>query len=118
MPYFDWSMSGGELVGSPSGDNRSGNRSDASEDGNGMAITEATRGHIRVQRGERTITVWGEMLAKSPGLPDYQIYSDLIKSWDTPHDAELLTPDEIESVLAEVCAFLRSQDRTPVVLTG
>jgi hypothetical protein len=81
-----------------------------------MAITEATRGHITVQVGEKSVTVWGEMLGRSPGLPDYQIYGHLIKSWDPPNDSELVTPEEKESIIREVCEYLKQLGRVPEVL--
>lgn len=81
-----------------------------------MAITEAARGHITVQKGEKCVTVWGEMMGRSPGLPDYQIYGDLIKSWDKPHDSELVTQEDKELIIQEVCEYLKQLGRVPVVL--
>lgn len=82
-----------------------------------MPVIEATRGHVTVQIGSKVVTVWGEMLGKSPGLPDYQIYGDYIKAWDKPDDDEQITPDEKQEILTEVCDYLRAKGRTPVVLS-
>ena len=64
----------------------------------------------------KVVTVWGEMFGKSPGQPDYQIYGDSIKSWDKPNDDELITPDEKQAIISEVCDYLKSMGRNPVVL--
>ena len=81
-----------------------------------MHVTEATRGHITVQCGDKSVTVWGEMFGKSPGMPDYQIYGFSIKHWDAPHEALLITEEEKKAILTEVCDYLKQHDRTPVVL--
>ncbi len=81
-----------------------------------MAVTEASRGHITVQMGEKRITVWGELLGQSPGLPDYQIYGDLIKTWDKPNDSEFVTQEDKELIIKEVCEYLEELGRVPVVL--
>jgi hypothetical protein len=82
-----------------------------------LFVIEATRAHITVQSGVKIVTVWGEILGKSPGLPDYQIYGDQIKAWDEPNEGEHFTPDEKRAILAEVCDYLRSKGRNPVVLS-
>jgi hypothetical protein len=81
-----------------------------------MNIIEATRGHITVRCGEKSITVYGEMFGKSPGLPDYQIYGSSIKHWDAPHDALPITLEEKAVIITEVCDYLKSHGRTPIVL--
>ncbi len=81
-----------------------------------MSIIEATRGHITVQCGDKSVTVYGELLGKSPGMPDYQIYGDSIKHWDAPHDVLLITQEEKVAIVMEVCDYLKSLGRTPVVL--
>jgi hypothetical protein len=81
-----------------------------------MHVTEATRGHITVQCEDKSVTVYGEMFGKSPGMPDYQIYGFSIKHWDAPHDALLITEEEKKAILTEVCDYLKHHGRTPVVL--
>lgn len=39
------------------------------------------------------VASYGEMFAKSPGMPDYQIYGDSIVNWDPPH-ALLITQED------------------------
>lgn len=82
-----------------------------------MIVTEATRGHITLRDGDRTITVWGEMFGKSPGQPDYQIYADGIKCWNPPHEGQAVTKAEKDAILRAVCDYLISHGRTPDVLT-
>jgi hypothetical protein len=81
-----------------------------------MHVTEATRGHLTVQCGDKTVTVWGEMFGKSPGQPDYQIYAFHIKHWDAPDDALLITHEEKTAILTVVCDYLRQHGRTPLIL--
>jgi hypothetical protein len=61
------------------------------------------------------VTVYGEMLGKSPGMPDYQVYGSCLMLWDAPNDAMLLTSEEKAAILAEVCDYLTRYGRTPVV---
>ena len=78
-----------------------------------MVVTEATRGHITIRVGEKSVTVYGEMLA----WPDYQLYADSLKTWDSPHDSEALTEQEKAAILNEVCEYLRQIGRVPIVLS-
>jgi hypothetical protein len=80
-----------------------------------MQVVEATRSHLTVRCGGRAVTVYGEMLGKSPGMPDYQVYAYALTHWDAPDDASLLTSEEKAAILAEVCDYLTGHERTPVV---
>jgi hypothetical protein len=80
--------------------------------GDAMHVTEATRGHITLREGDKTVTVWGEMLA----WPEYQIYCFGIKSWDPPNDGEAVTAADKKAIIQEVCDYLRGQGREPILL--
>jgi hypothetical protein len=77
-----------------------------------MHVTEATRGHITVREGDRTVTVYGEMLK----WPEYQIYCGAVKAWDPPNESEPLTEQERTAILEEVCDYLRKLGRQPILL--
>lgn len=83
-----------------------------------LRIIEATRGHVTVQCGDKTVTVWGELLGQSPGLPDYQLYGDALKTWDKPTNADnvYISQEEKDAILTAVCNYLRNMGRIPVVL--
>jgi hypothetical protein len=81
-----------------------------------MSIIEATRGHIIVQVGDKSVTVWGEMLAKSPGMPDYQIYGDSVRHWNEPNGGIQISPEEKTAITQEVCDYLKQLGRIPIVL--
>ena len=40
---------------------------------------EITRGHIRLQVGDRIAIVYGEMLVPTPGMSDFLIYQNTIE---------------------------------------
>jgi hypothetical protein len=82
-----------------------------------MAILETSRGSIRVQVGDKSAWVAGEVFGKSPGSPDFQIYADSITTWDPPHENQSITPEEREAIIQEVCEYLRQLGRIPVVLS-
>jgi hypothetical protein len=69
-------------------------------------IVEFARGHIRAAIDGKTVTIDGELLVATPGLPDYVIYKDSIERWDPPNDGEVIdqaTRDRIvEMVRAEM----------------
>jgi hypothetical protein len=47
-------------------------------------ITEITRGHVRMDFGDKSVTVEGEAYARGYGSPDFVIYQNSIRRWDAP----------------------------------
>jgi hypothetical protein len=70
-------------------------------------ITEITRGHVRMQFGNRTVTVEGEGYARGYGSPDFVVYKDSIQRWDPPDENTIIdehTKDQILALLIEEMA--------------
>lgn len=60
-------------------------------------ITELHRGHVRLQVGDKSITIEGEAYLKGHGSPDFVAYRSTIKKWDLP-DGHPLSSEEIARV--------------------
>ena len=71
-------------------------------------ITKMSPGYLRVQMGERTVTIEGEGLVRMEGQPDYVIYKDSIRQWDSPHVEPI---DEVtkQQILHDVVLELEEQ---------
>jgi hypothetical protein len=75
-------------------------------------ITEITRGHIRLQFGNRVVTVQGEGYARGYGAPDFVVYKNSIQRWDPPYDNTLLDEDTKDQILAVVTAEMAKKGMT------
>ena len=51
-----------------------------------MGIVHVTPSHIAMQFGDRMVTVECESYARGHGSPDFVIYADSIRKWDSPHN--------------------------------
>jgi hypothetical protein len=58
-----------------------------------MKILEIYRGHVKVQVGKKSATVYGEALMriKSGNDIDYVLYTNSIKNWDAPDEGEKIS---------------------------
>ena len=66
-----------------------------------MKILEINRGHVKVQVGEKTVTVYGEALMRVEGVNDidFVLYSDTVKNWDAPANAEKISAADKKKIL-------------------
>jgi hypothetical protein len=64
-----------------------------------MELTEIARGHLRVNDGAKSVTVYGEALLRGHGSPDFVLYQNSIEKWDAPNDHEDVTPAEKEQLI-------------------
>ena len=48
-----------------------------------MKLTEISRGHLRVEDGDKSITIYGEAYLREYGSPDFVLYETSIQMWDT-----------------------------------
>ena len=64
-------------------------------------ITKISRGSIEVQVGDRTVTILGEGLLRTKGLPDFVLYQDSIEYWEGP-EKEPIDPVTRKAILAAV----------------
>lgn len=64
-----------------------------------MELTEIARGHLRVNDGTKSVTVYGEALLRGYGSPDFVLYQNSIVKWDAPNDRENVTPLEKEQLI-------------------
>jgi hypothetical protein len=65
-------------------------------------ITEITRSHIRVQVGDKALTIEGEGFARGYGSPDFVIYRNSIQRWDPPFDDMLIDEQTKDKMLCEL----------------
>ncbi|WP_394825178.1 Imm74 family immunity protein [Pendulispora albinea] len=67
-----------------------------------IRVVEVTRGHIRVQVGDRSLTIQGEGHLPAPGSPGYLIYANSIRAWDPPHQSDALDLAQKKDILTGV----------------
>jgi hypothetical protein len=77
---------------------------------NGLEVIERTRGHIDVVYGGRKARLPGEMLTPSPGLPNYVIYSAMIKNWGLDGKGAAMTSQEKADLLQQLKAWSASNN--------
>lgn len=65
-------------------------------------VIEVTRGHIKVKIGERTATLQGEMFFPGNDKVGFVLYTNSIKSWDSPNQDESITPAEGQTIIADI----------------
>ena len=71
-------------------------------------ITKMSQGYVRVQVGERAVTIEGEGLVHMEGQPDYVIYKDSIRQWDPP-DSKPIDETMKQQILCGVVSELEQQ---------
>ncbi len=49
-------------------------------------IIEITRSYIRMQVGDKTVTIEGEAYIPGHGSPDFVVYESSIRKWDPPNE--------------------------------
>ena len=49
-------------------------------------IVALTRGHVRLQVDDKTVTIECEGYLPGHGPPDFDVYAESIQHWDPPHD--------------------------------
>jgi hypothetical protein len=64
-----------------------------------MKLSELARGHLRVNDGAKSVTVYGEAFLRGYGSPDFVLYQNSIEKWDAPNDQENVTPAEKEQLI-------------------
>lgn len=71
----------------------------------GFRVRLLGRAGMRYREGKKTMAIDSEMLV---GEFDYVVYTDSIRAWLPPHDAEIVTPEEKERIRKNVAWALRS----------
>lgn len=66
---------------------------------NTMDLKEISRGHLRVQAGVRSFTIYGEALLRGYGSPDFVLYQNSIEKWDASNGQEDVTPAEKKQLI-------------------
>ena len=64
-----------------------------------MKLLEIARGHLRVQNGSRSVTIYGEAFLRGYGSPDFVLYQNSIEKWDVPYGQEVVTPAEKQQLI-------------------
>jgi len=81
-----------------------------------MAITELTRGHVKVKVGDKFATVQCEMLIPTPELADFLVHRNSIRCWDPPFSDEFVEETIKDEIVKEVCEHLHKTGRLPEVV--
>ncbi|WP_072636944.1 Imm74 family immunity protein [Pandoraea pulmonicola] len=69
-------------------------------------VVEVSRGHISVKLMGRVVTVQGEMFFPGGDKIGFVVYSDAIKTWDSPNQDIEITSSEKKLILEEIkCEF-------------
>lgn len=55
-----------------------------------MKLTEISRGHLRVEDGDKSITLYGEAYLRGYGSRDFVLYENSIHTWDTPNGQDVV----------------------------
>ncbi len=72
-------------------------------------IIEITRGHIRLEIDQKTVTVQGEALLARYGELDFVLYSSSIGCWDAPYASEVIDATMKRRILDEVVADFQNR---------
>lgn len=78
-------------------------------------ILEVSRGHIKVELGGRFATVPGEMFFPPDDKLGFVVFKNEIIAWDSPHQAERLTSDDVQSIIREIETDFEKDGHTLVV---
>ncbi|GAB2590257.1 hypothetical protein ISP15_17815 [Dyella jejuensis] len=65
-------------------------------------VKDVTRSHIKVELDGKTATVPGEMFFPSNGKLGFVVFLNGIKCWDSPHQNDVITKDEVSSILEDI----------------
>ena len=71
-----------------------------------MGITLLGRTGLRYTKGDRSMFVDSEMLARPNGIA---VYRESIARWDSPHECDALSESDRARILASIVRALRSQ---------
>jgi hypothetical protein len=72
-------------------------------------LKSVTRGEIVFELGGKQVTVQGEALSPTPGMPSYVIYANSIERWDPPNDKTPMTALEKYAVLEGIKEALQNR---------
>lgn len=71
-------------------------------------ILEVSRGHIKVQLGEKVATAQGEMFFPGNDKMGFLLYRGALKFWDAPNQNLHMTIDDVNMVIDDIRAdFLK-----------
>ena len=63
-------------------------------------IIDSTPSRIRLQVGQKTVTIHGEAAGLGvSGKPYFVVYSNSIKHWDPPHESDVISEESKNSIL-------------------
>jgi hypothetical protein len=65
-------------------------------------LLEVTRGHIKVKIGEKTATLQGEMFFPGDNKIGFVLYTNSIKSWDSPNHGQPISPADSQAIIADI----------------
>jgi hypothetical protein len=75
-------------------------------------IKEITRSQIRLQLGDKTVTIEGEGYARGYGSPDFVVYKNSIQRWDPPFDGQLIDEHTKDEIIATVTSEMLMKGMT------
>jgi hypothetical protein len=77
-----------------------------------MGIIRITKGTIKLQVGDRAVTVDGEAYARGYGNPDFVVYADSIRNWDQPNDRVAIDEKEKKEILDLIKSEMHKRNMT------
>jgi len=72
-------------------------------------IIEVTPSHVRLQFGDKTVTVEGEGYARGYGSPDFVVYKNSIQEWDPPYKGEKIDDYTRDYILTQLKAGMEER---------
>ena len=78
-------------------------------------ITYMTPARVDFECGDRSGTVDGEALVKTPGSPSFVIYSNTFRNWKPPHQDDPVTEATRRAVMNDLLEGFRERGMTAEV---
>ncbi|HUO49981.1 MAG TPA: Imm74 family immunity protein [Candidatus Paceibacterota bacterium] len=67
-----------------------------------MRIGKTTSSSIEIQDGERVLKIEGEAFERGSGSPDFIIYANSIREWQTPTGSVPISDEERKKIISFV----------------
>ena len=72
-------------------------------------IVEWTRGHILIQLGNKSVTVYGEALNAQHGGVSYVVYLNSIRNYNAPYEKESIKESDKKRIISIIDAYAASK---------
>ena len=79
-------------------------------------LVAISRWDFRLEIGDTTITICGEMLVPTPGLTDFLIIASSVERWDPPFEAQVIDEATKQTILQTAMEDLTEFGRVPEIV--